>query len=51
MRGKPLRRHDDLEWRPDLDLAGELRGFRAVHVADDLVLAAPAIPGSGAELG
>ncbi len=51
MRDEAVRRHDDLEWCPDLDLARELRGFRAVDVADDLITTAATTPGARAELG
>ena len=50
MRGEPLRGEHDLDRRPDLDLARELPGLRAVCVADDLLATAPTATRPGTEL-
>ena len=51
MRREAVRREDDLERRPDLDLARELLGLVEVDVADDLVAAAAGAARPGPELG
>src|SRR5450759_6026203 len=50
MRREAVRGQDDLDRRPDLDLARELVRLGAVYVADDLVATPPAAARSRAEL-